>query len=66
MAPGYGVRARTAGTFGPCRPFGSGLAARLSEDPADLRGVGGNLQDHPTAKVGCATPSPPPPVSRYN
>jgi len=38
----------------------------LGIDPvADLAGVGANLQDHPTAKVCCATAEPPP-ASRYN
>jgi choline dehydrogenase len=38
----------------------------LGIDPvADLPGVGENLQDHPTAKVCCVTPAPPP-ASRYN
>jgi choline dehydrogenase len=38
----------------------------LGIDPvADLAGVGANLQDHPTAKVCCVTPAPPP-ASRYN
>jgi choline dehydrogenase len=46
------------GPAGPLRALGI--------DPvADLPGVGENLQDHPTAKVCCATPVPPP-VSRYN
>jgi choline dehydrogenase-like flavoprotein len=46
------------GPAGPLRALGI--------DPvADIPGVGENLQDHPTAKVCCATPVPPP-VSRYN
>jgi choline dehydrogenase len=46
------------GPAGPLRALGI--------DPvADLPGVGENLQDHPTAKVCCATPAAPP-ASRYN
>jgi choline dehydrogenase len=50
-----------AGAIGsPCLLLRSGIG------PASgLPGVGQNLQDHPTAKVCCATPAPPP-VSRYN
>jgi choline dehydrogenase len=44
----------------------AGSLRALGIDPvADLPGVGENLQDHPTAKVCCATPAPPP-ASRYN
>jgi choline dehydrogenase len=44
----------------------AGALRALGIDPvADLPGVGENLQDHPTAKVCCATPAPPP-ASRYN
>jgi choline dehydrogenase len=44
----------------------AGSLRALGIDPvADLPGVGENLQDHPTAKICCATPAPPP-ASRYN
>ena len=44
----------------------AGALRELGIDPvADLPGVGENLQDHPTAKICCATPAPVPP-SRYN
>jgi hypothetical protein len=48
MAPGYGVRARTAGTFGPCRPFGSGLAAGLRVADASVMPLIPNAHPHAT------------------
>jgi len=71
-APARGEVILAAGAIGsPCLLLRSGLgpAAGLRElgiNPvADLAGVGANLQDHPTAKVCCATPASPP-VSQYN
>jgi choline dehydrogenase-like flavoprotein len=59
--PASGEVILAAGAIGsPCLLLRSGIG------PASgLPGVGQNLQDHPTAKVCCATPVPPP-VSRYN
>jgi choline dehydrogenase len=70
--PARGEVILAAGAIGsPCLLLRSGIGPAaglraLGIDPvADLPGVGENLQDHPTAKVCCATPAPPP-VSRYN
>jgi choline dehydrogenase-like flavoprotein len=70
--PAGGEVILAAGAIGsPCLLLRSGigpagaLRALGIDLVADLPGVGENLQDHPTAKICCATPAPPP-ASRYN